>query len=55
MERYTDKMNTAVRAEAAIRMPALARRPGAPLYASPWMALFLLLRREIRQARACEG
>jgi len=36
-------------------MPALGRRPAAPLYASPWMALFLLLRREFRQARACEG
>lgn len=55
MEGYTDKMNTGTRAEATVRLPALGRRPTAPLYASPWMALFILLRREIRQARTCES
>jgi hypothetical protein len=27
----------------------------APLYASPWMALFILLRREFRQPRTLES
>jgi len=36
--------------------PQIHRKPNrAPLYASPWVALFILLRREVRQPRPLES
>ena len=36
--------------------PQASRKPGrSPLYASPWVALFILLRRELRQPRTVES
>jgi hypothetical protein len=47
-----EKMNTQAQAQAQAQAAILRGKRDAPLFASPWMALFLLLRREWTTPRA---
>ena len=55
MEQFTN-ITERVRSAPRKAGPPISPKPvRAPLYASPWVALFILLRREFRQPRTLES